>query len=355
MKAVLSVLGLVVALGSASTTLAAPVPLTPLASLSCSYLTCGISVGARIKSAGRYLYTEAAGVGLNVYDVRTPSAPALLTTVASLRQGGDVIVSGRYIYLVSNGGVQIADAVNPAAPVLVGQVGFTSLSATMSGMSGKYIYAGLKIVDISDPTVPTVVGSLPVSGPGTPNGLALSGTNAYVTDDSGRVHILDVSDPTAASEVGYIDLGEPAYDIAISGTYAYVVTHGDYCDDEGCTKSPGHLTVLDISGSSFASVVSSVGRPKAPEGIFISGGYAYLSELSTNFYSYAGELTVVDIRSPTAPKDVAWAGTVTFAGSYSLGYSPQGVAVIGNAAYVTTPWNLYVYSAFKDSQPPQCQ
>jgi hypothetical protein len=333
---------------------AAPVQLTQLASFSCTYEQCGTSVGARTKGAGRYLYAATPGVGLKVFDIRTPSAPVLLTTVSSMTQGGDVIAGGRYLYLVSGGGIQVADARDPAAPVLAGQVGFSAGGGNFSAMSGKYVYAGLKVVDVSDPAAPAVVGSLPISGAGTPWGLAISGTNAYVVDDGGRVHIIDVSDPTAAIEIAYLDLGEPAYDIAIAGTYAYVVTHAWFCDDEGCTRIPGHLQILDISCPPGVSVVSSIVRPKAPEGILVSGGYAYLSEQSTNFFSYAGEVTVVDVRSPATPVDVAWAGTPSFANSYVLGYGPQGITVAGSAVYVTTPWNLYVYSAFTANGPAQC-
>jgi hypothetical protein len=344
----------ILALCSSSSALATT-QLTQIASTSCTYGQCGDAMGARFKNAGRYLYVEVGGTGLNVFDIRNPASPVLLTTVASLTAGGDVIVGGRYLYLVSGGGIQIADAKDPAAPVLVGGLSFQSGSRTFSAISGKYVYAGLNVVDVSDPAAPAVVSRLPVSGPGTPNGIALSGTNAYVTDDSGRVHILDVSEPTAATEMGYLDLGEPAYDIAISGTYAFVVTHGDYCDDEGCTRTPGHLQVLDISGPSCARLVTSIGRPKGTEGILISGGYAYLTERSCTFYSYQDELTVVDISNPSAPFDVAYAGNTGNSLSAAFGYGIMGVAVSGSAVFVTTPWNFYVYNAYKSGQQLQCQ
>ena len=136
---------------------------------------------------------------------------------------------------------------------------------------------------------------------------------------------------------------------------AYVVTHGQYCDEEGCTRIPGHLQVLDISGPSCARLVTSIGRPKGTEGIVISGGYAYLSERSCTFYSYQDELTVVDISNPSAPFDVAYAGNTGNSLSAAFGYGIQGVAVIGNAAFVTTPSNFFVYNAYTSGQQLQCQ
>jgi hypothetical protein len=353
MRMKMVVCSLAAALLSAGNALADPVPLAQLAALQCQYETCGTSIGARVKGAGRYLYA-ATGSGLKVYDVRTPSAPIEVATISSLNMGGDVVAAGRYLYLTNGYGVQVADARDPAAPVLVGQTSFGGGGA-FTAVYGKYLFAGLNVVDMSDPTAPTVVGQLNLSGSGgTATGLAVSGTNAYVVDDSGRLHILDVSDPTASSEIGYLDLGESAYDIAISGTYAYVVTHSWYCDDEGCTRINGSLRIVDISGGSCARVVSSIRRPKAPEGILVFGGYAYVVEQSTNFYSFAGELTVVDVRNPAAPVDVAWAGTPTFANSYVVGYGPMGIAATGNAMYLTTPWGLYVYAAF-GAAPNVCQ
>ena len=92
-----------------------------------------------------------------------------------------------------------------------------------------------------------------------------------------------------------LDLGEPAYDLALSGTYGYVVTHSVYCDDEACTMSQGHLTVLDLGVPASPRVVSSIGRPKAPRG------------------------------------DRPW--------SYG---------------YVETPWNQFVFNAYASSAPPVC-
>jgi hypothetical protein len=357
MRKKMAVCSLAVALLSAGTALAAPVPLTQLAALQCPYETCGTSIGARIKGAARYLYA-ATGSSLKVYDVRTPGAPVAIANIPSLALGGnvEVIVSGRYLYLANGSGVLVADAKDPVAPVLVSRVTFPTAGGAFAAAYGKYVFAGLNVVDVSDPGAPTVVGRLAVSGSGTATGLAVSGTNAYVVDDTGRLHIVDVSDPTASSEIGYLDFGEPAYDIAVSGTYAYVVTHGTYCDAEGCTNVNGSLRVLDISGGSCAKPVSTIGRPKAPEGVLVSGGYAYVVEQSTNFYSYAGELTVVDVRNAASPVDVAWAGTPTFANSYVIGYGPTGVAAVGNAVYLTTPWGLYVYAAFSAAPAPYvCQ
>ena len=266
--------------------------------------------------------------------------------------GSDVIAAGRYLYLPSAGGLQIADLRNPTAPELVSQTAFDG--GFRAALSGNYLYVaavsysygppGLRVVDVTDPAAPASVGFLGM--PASARGVAISGTLAYVVDDVGILHVVDVSSPTTPREITQLALGEPAYDIALSGTYGYVVTHGVYCDEEDvCTLSQGHLKVLDLGVPATPSVVSSIGRPKASERIVLSGRYAYLVERSINYYSNDGELTVIDIGNPFAPVDVAYAANH---------YGVMGVAVTGSYAYVESPWNQLVFNAYASSAPPVC-
>ncbi|NOY05996.1 MAG: DUF1565 domain-containing protein [Chlorobi bacterium] len=90
---------------------------------------------------------------------------------------------------------------------------------------------------------------------------------------------------------------------AVSGNYAYL-------------GQAQYFSVLDISDSSFQQVAY-LELPDAPEDIFISGNYAYLS---------ASGLRIIDISDPLAPAPV---------GYHALGDSAEGqVFVSGNYAYV---------------------
>ena len=264
-------LALVLGVLAAGPTLAAPVPLTQVGNLTCTYEQCG----SRIAVSGSYLYTPAscgaAGACLKVYDLQAPTAPAQVGSVPFIT-GSDVIAAGRYLYLPSSGGLQIADLRNPTAPALVGQASFNG--GFRAALSGNYLYvaavsysygaAGLQVVDVTDPAAPAAVGFLGMAA--SARGIGISGTIAYVVDDAGTLHVVDVSSPTAPREITQLDLGEPAYDLALSGTYGYAVTHSVYCDDEACTLSQGHLKVLDLGVPTAPRVVSSIRSAQGSRG-----------------------------------------------------------------------------------------
>jgi len=58
--------------------------------------------------------------------------------------------------------------------------------------------------------------------PGDANGVAVAGGYAYVTTEYAGLHIVDVSDPHGSHEEGYYDTPGGACGVAVSGSYAYV-------------------------------------------------------------------------------------------------------------------------------------
>jgi hypothetical protein len=57
---------------------------------------------------------------------------------------------------------------------------------------------------------------------GMPNDVAVSGSYAYVADNWAGLRVIDVSNPSSPREVGFYDTPGYAYGVAVSGTYAYV-------------------------------------------------------------------------------------------------------------------------------------
>src|SRR5262245_26170102 len=100
-----------------------------------------------------------------------------------------------YVYVASgDAGLQVVDARNPGAPVIVGSV-VTPGPAREVAVSGHHAYvaghnSGLQVVDIADPSSPEIVGS--VSVPGLARGVAVSGRHAYVAADEEGLHVIDV-------------------------------------------------------------------------------------------------------------------------------------------------------------------
>jgi len=83
-------------------------------------------------------------------------------------------------------------------------------------------YAGLRVVDITNPTAPLEVGYYDT--PGNAYDVAVSGNYAYISAYNAGLRVVDISDPMAPNEVGYLDSHWQRYalGIAVSGNYVFV-------------------------------------------------------------------------------------------------------------------------------------
>lgn len=138
------------------------------------------------------------------------------------------------------------------------------------------------------------------------NNVAVKDTIAYVADGTLGVLVIDISDPANPTQIGVYG-NRYAYDIVVSGNYAYVLTYFD-----------NGLAIIDISNSSMPFEAGFMNLPGIPQGIFLSGNYVYVADGSSG-------LRIIDISDPTNP---------TEAGFYDDNFNANGVSVSGNYAYV---------------------
>lgn len=123
---------------------------------------------------------------------------------------------------------------NPGHNVeLVGHIGG---GARAVAVQGTYAYAGigisLVVVDVSQPTTPTIIASLPLPI-ATANGyrsvvtaIAIEDGYAYVTEGDGGLRVVDIMDPTRPVVVGLYDASGYASDVTVNGDFAYLVDGG---------------------------------------------------------------------------------------------------------------------------------
>jgi VCBS repeat-containing protein len=278
--------------------------------------------------AGNYAYVTTYQGSLEIVDISDPSKPVAVGSYAGLNATtlNDVVAEGTNAYVTDASGLEIFDVSNPASPVLIG-----SLPSGLNSVfvSGNYAYVGdsfnhaVRLVNISDPSTPTVVSSITIPselGPGSPLGFALSGNYLYVADFSPGIDVIDVTDPAHPALVttfsnlnphAHVGPGETSSPtaLAISGNYLYVADQ-----DTG-------LYVLNIANPAAPVEVSSYdpgGAGNHYMGIQVEGTFAYVTDAS-------GKLIELDISDPTHP---------TLLGSYGIGGSPNGLSVSGDYAYV---------------------
>jgi len=76
------------------------------------------------------------------------------------------------------------------------------------------------VVDVSDPADPTETGSFEASDSAWD--VSVSGSYAYLAADGAGVRTIDVADPANPDEVGYFDTPDPAYGVTNADAYTYV-------------------------------------------------------------------------------------------------------------------------------------
>jgi len=167
--------------------------------------------------------------GLWVVDVIDPANPVEVGYCSLPTICRNVAVSDSYAYVAGSWGLRIIDVENPSNPVEVGY--YNTLSGSVGvAVSNGYAYVatshgGLQIIDVTNPAAPTQISSIMSSA----WSVALSDSYAYVGDmEPYGLRIVDIVDPINPIALGRCDLWDYPYDIAVSGSYAFVANraHG---------------------------------------------------------------------------------------------------------------------------------
>jgi len=227
-------------------------------------------------------YAYLAGVScLTIVDVSDPANPS---EISSLNIAGEeaynLAVSGNYVYIITRDEVLVIDVSNPMAPVQVGIGEFTGLTGG-ADIKGNYIYiaafngqwAGVRIMDISDPTNPHEVSYIYTNGG--PSDVVIQGDFAYVADYDCGVFVANITDPLNPLQVGYYDSPGDMEDIAVNGDYAYLCGYGD-------------MYIFDCSAATENSPPATFNLTAPEDGSTITEDHVSLSwsESSDDVYKY---------------------------------------------------------------------
>jgi hypothetical protein len=175
--------------------------------------------------------------------------------------------------------------------------------------------------------------------------VVLSGNYAYVVDETSGLKIIDVNDPTTPTLVGSYDTPNNAQDVAIFENYAYVTYSGlvssllnpnfknSYNTSEFVRKTILSSEMLGTRWRSGFHVIN-ITNPENPifkgsydditingdlYGIVVAGNYAYVA-------AWQAGLQIVDITNSTNP---------TYKSSYDTPDRAYGIDFSKNYAYMT--------------------
>jgi hypothetical protein len=183
---------------------------------------------------------------------------------------------------------------------------------------GNYNGRSLQAIDITNPTTPTVLGTLAFGGTNGPRyidilgdqyALAIFAGGAYM----GLLKIIDISNPASMTIIGSVSDGNGASFLDnqvvadVNGTYAYIVNPGNQT-----------LKIADISTKSSPVMVGSGITCDAQWAVAVNGNYAYVTTTSG--------VQIVDCTVKTA---------LVNKGTYNCGSQPLWITVLGNYVYTS--------------------
>jgi hypothetical protein len=235
--------------------------------------------------------------GLQVINVADVTHPVNVVAIPSGFSTASIVFDGNYAYVaVGTLGLFIYDVSTPSAPVFVtsiltgGRAAFVSYGAiTIGGVPKGHIYVsnrdtpGCAAINVSDPAHPALSGNL--TAVPAASGIAYcpfySNGKVYVAYGAAGLRILDVSNPTSAALVSTTALGGDSRAVAVSGNYAYVAAL-----DSG-------LYVIDVTNAANPAKLNTLKIPRA-NGLAFSGNYLYVAAGDSG-------LAIIDITTPATP------------------------------------------------------
>ncbi len=264
-----------------------------------------------------------------------PTLVSELTTLPYSATGGHSVemkIVGNYLYMsfaIDGAGNQfrILDISDPANPEILGGADL-SLPGQARGLDvvGRYAYVGFeasvfpgddvfRIIDISDPTNPVVVGGEALTFDNSVRSIKVVGKYAYlgIYQFNGTLNksldIIDISDPYNPRKVSPTTISGLTAEVRsldVVGKYAYLVSYFD--DDLPGSESTNIMRIVDISNPSSPVVVggSSLTLPNYARQIEVVGRYAYVTFDAFGPPIDNGLLTsqffrIIDISDPTSP------------------------------------------------------
>jgi hypothetical protein len=235
-----------------------------------------ISPGA-IAITEDYAYTAARERSLWVLDITNPANPPVsfdhFFTYGSPQR---MTIAEGYIYAVTDWALDVVDITDPTSPTLVGHCSIPGSTddvfvvgdfAYVAGCVPDYdglpslsnilappplIDACLWVVNVADPAHPEVIGSRCMTSGYCASGVTVAENHAYVVGVG--LWIIDIADPANPSEVGFVS--GPREDVVTLGTYAYVVNsyYNGFCVvDISDPTNPTEVGCHDIPGKAIAT------------------------------------------------------------------------------------------------------
>lgn len=277
--------------------------------------------------SGSHVILTRPGSGVLAAAISDPTETVWLGEYGCYGYENSVIVRGNYAYWIDRfAGLRIIDSSDPTNPT---EAGSGSAGYGHTAISGDYLYSpggGIVVTDVSDPSSPTYVNGLSVGG--SFSGVAVQGNRAYSVGDYSGFAVTDISNPTNPSLVVLYDA--PGQDVAVAGNYAYVA------------GGSAGLRIVDISDSAHPTQIGLCDTPGSATRVLVSGTVAYVAD-------WSGGLQIIDVSDPHNPSIMSSLSGQTEALDkagdylYVVGYARGGDIRVIDVSDPSRPVEIFTY------------
>jgi hypothetical protein len=183
------------------------------------------------------------------------------------------------------GGLRIVDVSIPTAPLLVGVI-YEPVDISDIAVANGFAYVttsgwGISIIDVSNPTLPVSAGFVNDPLVSSSTSVAAADTLLFYGRWNGGLHVVDVSNPAAPLEIALLTTVHTISDMVAADGLVYAAA------DSG-------LYVIDVSNPATPEVIGHCAFPNVHWKLSLQGSRVFLAS------SQYG-LRVVDVSNPTQP------------------------------------------------------
>jgi hypothetical protein len=290
---------------------------------------------------GEYLYLCDWNRGLVVYDT---SDPETITEVGSYSTPGllnDLLIDDDKAYLSCYSELQVVDISVPAYPQFLGYYKTSGNTWSIFVVEDRGYLCDLysfQVLDISDPGNIQRIGAVYMAQDGTPYRCVVNGELAYIAHSWGGLKVIDISDPVHPRVIGsYPGNNSKSYTTIQLGSSG----RGEGESDLLYVMDPRSVDIFSLESPEAPLLLNSAGIPDVQFTDFvIQDGYLYLSCNSRGIF-------VMDIHDPGLLFPVARGETPGDA---------LGITADQNRIYVADDYELVVFerrSFTADTVPPE--
>jgi len=267
--------------------------------------------------------------GLVAVSIGNPTSPTVASQWYAADMANDVYLDGGRAYVAeSKAGMRILDITDPTRPAPLGGVDtlFNGVRCPSVAAKDSFAYMAMyrpwfRSVDVTDPTRPTKAGACTISTEA--QDMVVRDTFVYAAINY-QFAILNVARPRSPTVVGTCNLPNAAMCLFLKDSLAFV----------GSWPSP----IINIRDPAHPTAIGNINLPLG--GIYVQDTFAYLAEDYDSFFVYS-------VANPATPVRL---GGLDLSGGRPYGQYNLGVEVIDTIAYIGG-WQLKAVSVADPRAP----